>query len=261
MDKLRFLSLILKTTVSASNVDFVVGNYLIFRRLKIFMKTTVFLMNTVHKLPYKVGKRTMGVKERKERDKAEMRELILQSAHKLFIDRGFDEISIRNIAEAIEYSPATIYLYFKDKNEIFFALHTEAFKKFNAYMSQLGSIADPFERLIAMGEKYIQFTLEHPQYYEIMFIMDKPMDCDENQETWEEGRKALGGVEALISACQHMGRFKEVKPDVMAFSIWSYMHGMCSLSLSKRLRCYTAEDAERIPKESFENFKQMLSKL
>ena len=58
----------------------------------------------------------MGVKERKERDREEMRETILKSAHQLFVDKGFEDVSIRNIAEAIEYSPATIYLYFKDKN-------------------------------------------------------------------------------------------------------------------------------------------------
>jgi AcrR family transcriptional regulator len=203
----------------------------------------------------------MGVKERKERDKAEMRDMILQSAHKLFIDRGFEEVSIRNIAEAIEYSPATIYLYFKDKNEIFYALHTEAFKKFNEYMSDLANVADPFDRLIAMGEKYIQFTIDHAQYYEIMFIMDNPMDCDENQETWAEGIKALTAVEHLIMACQQVGRFKGQDPRVLAFSIWSFMHGMCSLSLRKRLRCYSIEEGKRIPKESFENFQVMLSKL
>jgi len=203
----------------------------------------------------------MGLKERKERDKAEMREMILGSAHKLFIDRGFEEVSIRNIAEAIEYSPATIYLYFKDKNDIFFALHNEAFKKFNAYMADLANIPDPFDRLLAMGEKYIQFTNENPQYYDIMFIMDNPMDCDENQEKWEEGNKALGAVEGLIAWCQQVGRFQGLDPKVMAFSIWSYMHGMCSLMLRKRLRCYSIEDGKRLPKESFENFKLMLSKL
>ena len=203
----------------------------------------------------------MGVKERKERDKAVMRDMILQSAHKLFIDRGFEEVSIRNIAEAIEYSPATIYLYFKDKNDIFYALHTEAFKKFNAYMSDLFNVADPFDRLIGMGERYVQFTHDHAQYYEIMFIMDNPMECDENSEKWEEGIKALTAVESLIIACQQAGRFKDQDPRVLAFSIWSYMHGMCSLSLRKRLRCYSEEDGKRIPRESFQNFKQMLSKL
>ena len=70
----------------------------------------------------------MGVKERKEREKHDMRELILKAAHQIFVDKSFEEVSIRNIADEIEYSPATIYLYFKDKNEIFYALHTEAFK-------------------------------------------------------------------------------------------------------------------------------------
>ena len=100
----------------------------------------------------------MGVKERKERDRQEMRETILQSAHHLFIDKGFEDVSIRNIAEAIEYSPATIYLYFKDKNEIFYALHGEAFKKFNEFLSVLATIKDPFKRLIKMGEKYMEFA-------------------------------------------------------------------------------------------------------
>ncbi len=204
----------------------------------------------------------MGVKERKERDKAEMREMILQSAHKLFIDRGFEEVSIRNIAEAIEYSPATIYLYFKDKNEIFYALHNEAFKKFNEIMAtELATIADPFDRLIGMGEKYMQFAAEHPKYYEIMFIMDSPMDCEENREEWVEGNKALASLENLLINCQQVGRFQGQDPRVLAFSIWSYMHGMCTLSLRNRLRCYTIEDGLRIPRESFDNFKMMLSKL
>jgi AcrR family transcriptional regulator len=203
----------------------------------------------------------MGVKERKERDRAEMREMILQSAHKLFIDRGFEEVSIRNIAEAIEYSPATIYLYFKDKNEIFYALHNEAFKKFNGVMAGLATIADPFDRLIGMGEKYIKFAMEHSKYYEIMFIMESPMDCDENREEWEEGNRALAGLEQLLVACQQTGRFVGQDVRVLAFSIWSYMHGMCSLSLRKRLRCYTPEEGKRIPVDSFQNFKTMLSKL
>lgn len=204
----------------------------------------------------------MGVRERKERDKAEMREMILRSAHKLFVDRGFEEVSIRNIAESIEYSPATIYLYFKDKNDIFYALHNEAFRKFNDYMSELATIEDPFLRLIGMGERYISFTTKYPKYYEIMFIMDNPMDCDENCEHWEEGNKALAGLEALLVACQqYQGRFKNLDPKTLAFSIWSYMHGMCSLALRKRLRCYSPEDSERIPRESFESFKLMLAQI
>lgn len=203
----------------------------------------------------------MGVKERKERDKVEMRDKILQSAHKLFLDRGFEEVSIRNIAEAIEYSPATIYLYFKDKDEIFYALHGEAFKIFNQHMLGLVAITDPFERLIAMGEEYLHFFHEHPKYYEIMFLTESPMDCEENQDKWQEGQRALQFLEGILQDCQSKGRFAGMDCQVLAFSIWSYMHGMCALTLRQRIRCYPEADRDRIRQQSFENFKMMLSKI
>ena len=70
----------------------------------------------------------MGIKERKENEKSEMKELILKTAMKLFLDKGFNNITIRNIAEKIEYSPATIYLYFKNKDEILYTLRREGFE-------------------------------------------------------------------------------------------------------------------------------------
>jgi AcrR family transcriptional regulator len=203
----------------------------------------------------------MCVKERKERDKIEMREKILNSAHQLFLDRGFEEVSIRNIADAIEYSPATIYLYFKDKNEIFYALHGEAFKMFNQHMARLVDIREPFQRLIEMGEEYLQFFNQHPKYYEIMFLTESPMDCEENQDKWQEGQRALGFLESILKDCQTQGRFANMDTQVLAFSIWSYMHGMCALVLRQRVRCYPEEDRERIRTQSFENFKLMISKL
>ena len=71
----------------------------------------------------------MGILERKEREREDMRRLILNAARELFLEQGYEKTSIRNIADVIEYSPATIYLYYKDKNELFFALHEEAFLK------------------------------------------------------------------------------------------------------------------------------------
>ena len=73
----------------------------------------------------------MGISDRKEREKEEMRRRILESAKKLFLELGYEKTSVRAIAEDIEYSPATIYLYFKDKNELLFALHQEAFIEFS----------------------------------------------------------------------------------------------------------------------------------
>jgi AcrR family transcriptional regulator len=203
----------------------------------------------------------MGVKERKERQKIEMKDLILQSAHQLFLAKGYDEISIRNIAETIEYSPATIYLYFKDKDEIFYALHGEAFKIFNTYLSTIVTIKDPLERLFAMGEKYMQFSLLHPNYYEIMFITASPMRCEENSEEWKEGESALNFLESLVQECIHAGHFKNQNAKTLSFSIWSFMHGMCSLTIRDRLKCYPEDEREGIKVNAFETLKQMLRNL
>ena len=69
----------------------------------------------------------MSVAHRKQREKEEMRELILDASRSIFLEKGYHQTSIRNIAEKIEYSPGTIYLYFKEKDEIFHALHEEGF--------------------------------------------------------------------------------------------------------------------------------------
>ncbi|MBK7338149.1 MAG: helix-turn-helix transcriptional regulator [Saprospirales bacterium] len=60
----------------------------------------------------------MGINERKEREKVELRGLILKGAMEVFLEEGFENTSIRRIAERVEYSPGTIYVYFKDKDEI-----------------------------------------------------------------------------------------------------------------------------------------------
>ncbi|MDN4163934.1 TetR/AcrR family transcriptional regulator [Cytophagales bacterium LB-30] len=204
----------------------------------------------------------MGVKERKEREKLEKRELILEAAHNLFLERGFDQVSIRNIAEAIEYSPATIYLYFKDKNQIFHALHTEAFRRFGEalYTSQQG-IANPMDRLIKMGEAYMHFAINHPEYYDIMFIMKAPMEHVDEMDLkcdWPEGRKTHDYLESLLAECKEHGHFKNTENPYLSLLVWSTMHGLCSLKVRDRLRIYPEESREEMFTKAFDTFKQIL---
>lgn len=203
----------------------------------------------------------MGVKERKVREKQDMRELILKAAHQIFVDKSFEEVSIRNIAEEIEYSPATIYLYFKDKNEIFYALHTEAFKVFNEYVAEIVMIADPFERLIALGRKFMAFARKYPKYYDIMFITKAPMDCHLNKDKWVEGTKAHAFLEGLVAECKTAGRFKNLDLKILSLSIWSFVHGLCSLELQNRLRIYPDEDQYTITRDTFEQYITILKTL
>jgi AcrR family transcriptional regulator len=203
----------------------------------------------------------MGVKERKEREKHDMRQLILNAAHQIFVDRSFEDVTIRNIAQEIEYSPATIYLYFKDKNEIFYALHSEAFKAFNEYVAEIVAIADSFEQLIALGRKYMAFARKYPKYYHIMFMEKSPLDCHLNKDKWEDGAKAHSFLEMLVTACQQTGHFKGQDIKLLSLNIWSYMHGLCSLELQNRLRIYPDEDQPTITRDAFELFVKILKTL
>ena len=89
----------------------------------------------------------MTISTRKERQKEELRGKILQAAKELFMKKGFEDTSIRNIAEKIEYSPTTIYLYFKDKDDIFCELHKEGFILLNQYFRPLAHVVGSVRKI------------------------------------------------------------------------------------------------------------------
>src|SRR5262247_2209319 len=89
----------------------------------------------------------MGIKERQERDREAVRRAILDAARELFVSEGFQNVSIRKIAERIEYSPAAIYSYFPSKDDIFFALAEEGFRLLAEHgMASVKPLSDPLDR-------------------------------------------------------------------------------------------------------------------
>jgi AcrR family transcriptional regulator len=177
----------------------------------------------------------MTISTRKERQKEELRTKILQSAKELFMEKGFEETSIRNIAERIEYSPTTIYLYFKDKDDIFFSLHQEGFALLNQYFKPLGHVTDPFERLKAINKAYISFAMENGEFYDLMFIIRSPMKSLTKEEIeWKEGERAFGFLLTTIQECINKGYFKGMQPEILAFTCWSMVHGISSLEIRNR---------------------------
>ena len=176
----------------------------------------------------------MGITERKEREKTELRHLILEAATTLFIEEGFEKTSIRHIAEKIEYSPATIYLHYKDKNEIFFDVHDKGFQVLFALFQPLSAIKNPLERLYKMGDIFIQFSFENQAYYELMFMMDAPMECLEDTSQWKHGRQSYQFLQDTLQACIHEGLIKPQDIEVLTMSVLSFIHGMVSLGIRHR---------------------------
>ena len=186
----------------------------------------------------------MGITERKEKQKEEIRKMILNASMKLFIDEGFEKVSIRKIANIIEYSPTTIYLYFKDKNEILFDLCEEGFIMFEKLNSNLLKINNPLKRLHKMGENYVGFGLQHPEYYDLMFIQNAPMEklAQMNDGKWIHGDRALDLLRTIIKECMTKKIIKRGDVDSVTMAVWGMVHGLVSLTIRKRFVKLVGQD-------------------
>jgi len=188
----------------------------------------------------------MGTIERRERDKRKMQELVLKAAMKLFLKEGFEKVTIRRIAEEIEYSPATIYLYFKDKDDILYALHEKGFEELYSRQQKVLPIKDPLIRLKKHAQAYISFALEMREYYDLMFIMRAPSKKIKESDEWSVGKRSYELLKENIVQCMDAGYLVKEDPEVVTFSFWAHVHGMVSLIIRERCVMFPEEQLENI---------------
>ena len=204
----------------------------------------------------------MGVSERRIRERLDARQSILATARELFLLKGFEATTIRNIAEKIEYSPSTIYQHFKDKNEIFYTIHSEAFAELVRYLNASEMHKNPMDQLIALGQIYVQFALENPELYDLMFIMEAPIDFLNYLEdaNWIEGKMAFDYLKSVIANCIQQGLIKETDMESLSYLIWSTVHGLVTISIRKRGLKIGLSDPDTIIQRSFAIFSHLLVK-
>ena len=198
----------------------------------------------------------MGVKERKEREKLEMRDIILKAATEMFLKDGYDNISLRAIATQIEYSVGTIYLYFKDKAEVVHALKQQGYEKMNKLFGKLKENDDKVLFLKELGKTYIEFGLKNPEYYELMFIMTKPMEYDNNDERYKlgQGRVAFSFLLSLVENLIAQKKIRFSDPNIAALAIWSFLHGLISLHLRSRLMMFKVHNTRDLFMQSLNDY-------
>jgi AcrR family transcriptional regulator len=179
----------------------------------------------------------MGSVARREREKLATRELILDAARELFAREGYDAVTMRAIAEQIEYSPTAIYLHFADKDALIHELCVADFLKLAQAFQPIALVADPVERIKRIGAAYIEFALAHPDHYRLMFMTPvRPLDDGK----LAEGRKGdpaqdayaflrLAVVEGLTE-----GRFRPDLTDVdlICQTLWAGVHGVAALHIA-----------------------------
>jgi AcrR family transcriptional regulator len=179
----------------------------------------------------------MGVAERRTREKEALRAKILEATSRLMVTEGPESVSIRRIAEQIEYSPATIYLYFKDKAELIDAICRELFGQM---IEELGAAVaqetDPLKRFRRGLRAYIDFGISHPNHY--LAVFGAPPHPRENvppidhSEAHRLGLEAFDILRQVIRGCISQGVLPAGDAETTSHAAWMCMHGITSLMIT-----------------------------
>lgn len=196
----------------------------------------------------------MSAKDRREREREQMRENILDAATELFHENGFDKTTIRRIADKIEYTPGNIYAYFKNKNDILYAVHQRGFNILYALEKQAENIVDPAERLIKLGQIYVQFGLQNRPYYDLMFIDSNIQDVIHQEDRWNEGQNSYDILRNTVAECIQTGTLAHSDVDSVAFGMWAFVHGLVSLYVRGRCAMIPEEYMPQILQSAYTYF-------
>lgn len=174
---------------------------------------------------------------------ANLREKILEEAIGILYREGVERITMRSLARALDYSPATLYRYFRSKHELIREVAIQGFERLEQALEETAEVADPAEALAGSMRRYIQFGITQPQIYRLMFQV--PFESYSERELahfgllWAYGRSLhVNGIEA--------GVFDALDPDTEAAATWAMMHGFVQLALDERLPNPTAATPSRL---------------
>ncbi len=179
----------------------------------------------------------MGLKERRVREKEVVRGKILDAARELFVAEGYEAVTMRKIAQAIEYSPTAIYLHFRDKEAVINAICDTDFLKLATRFRKIAEVADPIARLRAAGLAYADFALRHPNHYRLMFMTPHPPHSPE-ESVIEVGNRDQDAYAFVLwtageAIAQGLLRPELDDAELVAQIVWSAVHGWVSLRMTK----------------------------
>jgi AcrR family transcriptional regulator len=178
----------------------------------------------------------MGIKERHTREKDAVRRNILTAARTLFLAEGYPNVSMRKIAEQIEYSPGAIYSYFANKEDIFFALAEEGLHSLRAHCASDGRGGPPLDQLRAAIWCFYTFSKEQPEYFSLIFVDSAVPRISRDWERFSFIRDLRQGVEHQIQRCMDEGLFPAAASAPSVFRILSTaVYGAAVFRLSNRL--------------------------
>ena len=181
------------------------------------------MVNTVQRDGF-IERASVGVKERQEREREAVSRAILDAARDLFVAEGYQNVSIRKIADRIEYSPAAIYSYFPSKDDIFFALAEEGFHLlFESHCPDEtpGAGQEPIDGVRAAFWHFYQFSRKHPEYFALMFVDRSVPRITHMRERFEFISSMKERLTGLIAAAVDAGQLPKGSDPHTVFRILS----------------------------------------
>jgi AcrR family transcriptional regulator len=174
----------------------------------------------------------MGVQERRAREKELLRRKIIDAAAQLIVANGYEAFSLRQVADKIEYSASSIYLYFKNKEELIEAICAETFDELIARMDRLEARnLPPLEAFEEGIREYIRFGLQHPKHYELVFSCP-PADNGGTPLSRSKGLQAFGTLARAFGRCAAEGIFRSGTPEQDVMVTWMAMHGITTILIT-----------------------------
>jgi AcrR family transcriptional regulator len=180
----------------------------------------------------------LGTTERRERQRQELRTQILDAARELFAELGYESVTMRKIAERIEYSPTAIYFHFKDKEALMRELCELDFASLAQQFQKIAREKDPIERLRKIGLAYVEFGLDFPNHYRLMFMTPHPPMALSEKDAAKRGNPeedAYAFLKTTVEEGLAAGRFRSelTDADLVSQAVWAGTHGAISLPIAK----------------------------
>lgn len=191
----------------------------------------------------------MGSKERQQRARESTRRAILDAALELFVADGYAQVSIRNIAAKVEYSPGAIYSYFSSKDDIFFALAEEGFRLLGAADLAASPGDDPLEDLTGAVRRFHEFSRTHPQYFALVFLDRRVPRIGREYEQFAFMSDMKRRMVATIHRCIEAGLLPPgLHPVTVLRLLFAPVLGIAAMRLSGRLA--PDEDADTLARDA-----------
>jgi TetR/AcrR family transcriptional regulator len=208
----------------------------------------------------------MGIAERKEREKKQRRNEIIDAAERIFFSKGFESATMEDVANEAELSKATLYLYFKSKEDLHFGICARGLKiLLDMFKKAISKSKNSFENLVEVGKAYVKFAQKHNNYFKCMMHFEtkelQGMECN---------NCLLGNIDdcplifliKLIEKGQTDKSLKTgVSPEIMGHLLWSQTTGVLQMINTKKCKIFQEKiNAEEIIKGHFRILKTGIKK-